>query len=159
MNDSIKMVLLKQPHQKITIGNIPLDKAVVRTSLNIAKIGKVSGIGQLVKIGNRVRGITLQEMADNVRPDKTCPSRNQNMHQRNCFIMVNTSGSPALILSFRAATSQAWQPAIPASARFQSSTPALWPTCSEHCSAASLQSGDTDCFRPAPPCRAVQPTP
>lgn len=71
---SVNMLVLHQLVKCLEIANIHLDEPVVRLVLDVLEIGKVSRIGQLVKIDDVVLGIFVHKQPHDVRSDEPGPA-------------------------------------------------------------------------------------
>src|SRR5262249_41176113 len=61
----------------IAVGNAPVDKAVARVPVQVAQVRQVAGVGQAVEVDDGDLRVLLQQIADEVAPDKTATARHQ----------------------------------------------------------------------------------
>ena len=70
MDDAVDTVTGDDATHLVKVGDVGLDKCVVRLVLDILEVGKVAGVGQLVKVYNIVFGIFVDKQSDDVRADE-----------------------------------------------------------------------------------------
>ena len=72
VDNTIDLLILHQLIERLEVADIHLDELVVRLILNILQIGKVTGIGKLVKVDNVVLRIFIDKQTHNVAANKAC---------------------------------------------------------------------------------------
>ena len=74
MDNAVYLLVLHELVEGIKVADVHLDELVVGLILYVLEVGKVAGIGQLVKIDNLVLGIFVDEEADHMAPNEACAS-------------------------------------------------------------------------------------
>src|SRR5690606_25481156 len=78
MNDCIGFFSTEKLINEISVDNIALYKAVIRTPLNILKVLQVTRIGQLVQINNLIFRVAINHPSHHMRTDKSGAAGNDN---------------------------------------------------------------------------------
>ncbi len=76
VNDGSRAVLLKQAAHEGAVADIAMNEDVSRIIADGLKISQIAGVGQLVEI-DQGRGLLLHPLQDEVGPDETSASSDQ----------------------------------------------------------------------------------
>ncbi len=85
VDDAVDPVVADDAAHLIEIGDVSLNERVVRSALNILKIGKVAGVCKLVKIYDMIVRVFVDKQPDNVRSDESGTTGDQYIPHRLCY--------------------------------------------------------------------------
>ena len=85
VHHNIKLLLLKQIHDKGTVRDISFHKVIIWPVCHGRKRFQIARIGQKVQIHNLILRILIHHMVNKIAADKTGASGNQDFHNQFLF--------------------------------------------------------------------------